>query len=174
MFPMMFRTFRHIIFAWSFSNFSCAFVHFPQFSYNFHSFPMCLPIYIPDPFHTYSAYFPSFPMYFPWFLPYFPIFPIYFPYILHIFPMFFTRFPRVVLAPVTARPLSRRGILRQRRQSFLALRGAHRWRRRPKAEWMWFGVSINRVCWGVLTISNVGIWLINDGWLMIIDDEWFD
>jgi hypothetical protein len=57
-------------------------------------------------------------MYFPWFLPYFPIFPIYFPYILHIFPMFFTRFPRVVLAPVTARPLSRRGILRQRRQSF--------------------------------------------------------
>ena len=84
-------------------------------------------------FRTFSQFSDVFPMV----LPYFPIFPIYFPYILHIFPMFFTtRFPRVVLAPVTARPLSRRGILRQRRQSFLALRGAHRWRRRPKAEWM--------------------------------------
>ena len=155
MFPMMFRTFRHIIFAWSFSNFSCAFVHFPQFSYNFHSFPMCLPIYS-WPFPYIFGIFSQFSDVFPMVLPYFPIFPIYFPYILHIFPMFSTRFPRVVLAPVTARPLSRRGILRQRRQSFLALRGAHRWRRRPKAEWMWFGVSINRVCLGGLNHQQCG------------------
>ena len=83
LFPMMFRTFHHIIFAWSFSNFSCAFVHFPQFSHNFHSFPMCLPIYS-WPFPYIFGIFSQFSHGFAIFFNISNIFPIYFAYLPHI------------------------------------------------------------------------------------------